>query len=159
MAGGLRWLWLTHCMLLDTLCDKSRRDWRLPLVPRGSSVTPLCSAEAEWCICHRHSERRGCLFPAVCHQAFPAALLVLRGSLNAPSPPFSPLCQRLGAWCSQWAPHQRPVPVCLPRVLLWGHTRRAGAVIPVMGCSAASLRALNSGCISPLRQLHFSGEE
>lgn len=51
-----------------------------------------------------------------------------------------------------------PVPLCLPR-LRCGCSRRAGAVIPITGCSAVLLCALNSGCISPLRQLYFSAEE
>lgn len=73
----------------------------------------------------------------------------------SPSPPFSSLSK---AGCMV-LPVRRPVPACLLGVLLQGCSRRAGAVIPVSGCSAVSLCALSSGCISPLRQLRFGGEE
>lgn len=73
----------------------------------------------------------------------------------SPSPPFSSLSK---AGCMV-LPARRPVPACLLGVLLQGCSRRAGAVIPVSGCSAVSLCALSSGCISPLRQLRFGGEE
>jgi len=50
-------------------------------------------------------------------------------------------------------------PSVLPGVLLPGRSRRAGAMNPITGCCAVSRHALNSGCISPPRHLHFSGEE
>lgn len=69
---------------------------------------------------------------------------------------LSPFPPRSAKGWAHGAPLGRPVLVCLPRVFLRGRSRRAGAVIPITSCSAVSLR---SGCISPLRQLHFGGEE
>lgn len=162
---GAQW---QHCPALARLFDAighplpkavshmSRKCWGLPLLPRGSNVTPL------WQRLRLKGGRgafllsvigeRGLFVPCSMPPSIPSCSAGLQEPVRCLSFPLSLLS--LKGWvhgAPSKMPLGRPVPVCLPRVLLLGRTRRTGAAIPITGCFVVSLCALNSGCISPLR--------
>lgn len=158
-----------HCPALARLFDAvghplpkavshmSRKCWGLPLLPRGSNVTPLCLAESEaerWLrgVSAVGDGGEGAFVPCSMPPSIPSCSAGPQEPVRCLSFPLSLLS--LKGWvhgAPSKMPLGHPVPVCLPRVLLLGCTRRTGAIIPITGCFVVSLCALNSGCISPLR--------
>lgn len=143
------------------LSHMSRTCWGLSILPKVFSCNllsagrklmlkaSLISAQGKVALCSTQLATRD--FQLHCH--FSDLIRCLCLSLCVPSPS----CGARSA-CSTM-PLRHEVWVCLLRALLQGSNRCVGAEIHFTSCSAVLLCAANRGRISPLRLLHFAGEE